>query len=206
MCVSATRELATICFVRGDLDEAEKFARRAYIIASDNPYILDVLLSILIARGHSKVNSPQQEIEHLFEMLLSVGEEDGKSFYTTRRAEYELKNGHIREASRLIDDAVSKTPGIFAVHALRSQIYLEQGLKSIVSDEIQIMRTVVYRNKGGERRTNLRLLLEIESSYFAAIADYKNAKHIYGSRSVFTEKEAEEKIKALEYEQMITRR
>lgn len=203
---SAIRELTTICFVREDLDEAEKFARQAYDIASDNPYILDILLSILIARRPHRVNSSQQEIERLFEILMTVGEEEGRSFYTTRRAEYELKNGHLREASRLIDDAVSKTPGIFAVHALRSQIYLEQGIKSIVSDEIEKMRTVVYRNTGGERRTNLRLFLEIESSYFAAIGDYKSAKEVYGSRSVFTEKEAEEKIKTLEYEQMMTRR
>jgi hypothetical protein len=34
--------------VRGDMDSAEAFAREAFQVAPDNPYILDILLSVLI--------------------------------------------------------------------------------------------------------------------------------------------------------------
>jgi hypothetical protein len=100
--------------VRGDMDSAEAFAREAFQVAPDNPYILDILLSVLIKSGKKN----RSEISSLFERLKQVGEEEGHSFYTTRRAEYELKNGQVNEAARLIDEAAVKTPHIFNVKAL----------------------------------------------------------------------------------------
>jgi hypothetical protein len=187
-------------------DQAEIFARQAIETASDNPYMLDILLSALIDCPPDKLHEREPEIEHLFQKLESVGEEEGRSFYTTRRAEYEFKHGNILEACRLIDSAASKTPGIFDIHALRAKIYLERGIKTVVSDELEKMRRVVYRDSAGERRANLRPLLEIEASYLAANGDYEAAKKIYGRREVFTEEEAQAEIRNIDYEQALRRR
>jgi len=204
---SALRELASICKIRGELDAAETFARQAFDTASDNPYILDILLSVLIARPRNKLGEHEPEIENLFGKLESVGEEEGRSFYTTRRAEYELRHGRVDEACRLIDAAASKTPGIFDIHALRAEIYLDRGVKSVASDEIEKMKRVVYRDSpAGERRTNLRRLLEIEATYLATSGNYEAAKKIYGNRGVFTEKEAQAEIKNIDYEQAMKKR
>ena len=124
-----------------------------------------------------------------------------RSFYETRRAEYEFKLGNISEAYRLIDDAAHKTPGIFSVHVLRAEIYLDHGNKTVAFDEIKKMRAIVYRVSGSERFSNLRSLLEVEASYYAAKADYDTAKDIYRRKGVFTEKEAEDAIKQIEYDQ-----
>jgi tetratricopeptide (TPR) repeat protein len=152
---SAIRELAAICVIWGELDQAETFARKAIETASDNPYILDILLSALITCPRNKLREREPEIAHLFEKLKTVGEEEGRSFYTTRVADYQLKLGNIHEASRMIDAAATKTPGIFDIHALRAKIYLERGIKAIVSDEIEKMRRVVYHESAGERHTKL---------------------------------------------------
>jgi tetratricopeptide (TPR) repeat protein len=199
------RELAAICMIRGELDQAETFARKAIDPASDNPYILDILLRVLIACPPNKLREHELEISYLFETLKSVGEDEGRSFYTTRRAEYELKHGRIDEACHFIDAAALKTPGIFAVHALRAKIYLERGLKTVAKDEIEKIRRVVYRNQPGDRRSNLRALLEIEASYLAATGDYNAAKEIYGRRTVFTEEEAQVAIRTIDYEQAMRR-
>lgn len=203
---SAIRELAAICKIRNDLDQAEFFARKAFERAPDNGYILDILLSVLIACDRNKLREREPEIEFVFQRLKSIGEESGRSFYTTRRAEYELKQGNIPEASRMIDAAAEQTPGIFDVHALRARIYLERGIKSIAMEEIEKMRRVVYRESAGERRTNLRPLREIESSYFASTGDFQAAKKIYDDRNVFTEKEAQDAVRAIDYEQAIRQR
>jgi hypothetical protein len=148
----------------------------------------------------------EPEITRLFEKLEEVGEEEGRSFFTTRRAEYELRHANINEACQLIDSAASKTPGIFGIHALRAKIYLEAGVKTVASDEIESMRRVVYRDSAGERRSNLRPLLEIEASYLVATGDYNAAKEIYKRRTVFTDEEAQQEIRKIDYEQAMRKR
>jgi tetratricopeptide (TPR) repeat protein len=53
---SAVRELAYVCRVRGDLDAAEGFARKAYEIAPDNAYIIDTLLTVLLNQNSTRHN------------------------------------------------------------------------------------------------------------------------------------------------------
>ena len=196
---SAIRELASICLVRGDLEEAERCARRAHAAASDNAYVLDILVNVLVAGS----DQPTEEMEYLFERLQVVGQEEGRSFYETRRAEYKLKYGSAREARALIDGAAAKTPGIFAIHALRAEIYLDAGIMSVVNEEIDRMRDLVYRVSRGERHTNLRQFLELQSSYFTAVGDYSKAKAIYERDAVFTKEEASENIRRIDHEQAI---
>ena len=101
------RELAAIALARGDLDKAEGLAREAYDRARTNAYLVDMLLTVLIRkRGSAPQNS---EIDDLFAVLERVGEENGRSFYTTRRAEYEYFWGDNKRAAQLIEQAASKT-------------------------------------------------------------------------------------------------
>jgi Tfp pilus assembly protein PilF len=204
--ISAVRELAAICLVRGELDAAETFARRAMEGASDNPFILDILLGILISCSEDKLRRRKDEISYLFAKLEEVGDEDGRSFYTTRRAEYEFKHGDATKACQLIDAAAVRTPGIFGIHALRAKIYLDRNNKSVVNDEIEKMRTVVYRDNAGERRTNMRSFLEIESEYLAACGNFQAAKEIYSNRTVFTEEEARNQTKIIDFEQSMRKK
>jgi tetratricopeptide (TPR) repeat protein len=203
---SAAHEIASICLVRGNIEDAELFARKAFEVAPDNAYILDILLRVLMARGTSRGNIKQdQEVAQLFERLKLVGEEEGRSFYTTRRAEYELKFGNVDDACKLIDGAVAKTPGIFNVHALRAQIYLDRGNKTIALDEVRVMRSMVFKDNSSDQLTNLRPLLEVEASYYAAVGDYEKAKEAYKRPEVFTSAEREAAIKRIEVEQAYKR-
>jgi tetratricopeptide (TPR) repeat protein len=105
---SAAHEIASICLARGNLGDAESFARQAFESAQDNAYILDILLRVLMARQQQEHKNSDDEIALLFNRLEGVGEEEGRSFYTTRRAEFEF--GSLDEARKLIDNAVTKTP------------------------------------------------------------------------------------------------
>jgi Flp pilus assembly protein TadD len=200
---SAARELASICMIRGDIKSAEVFVRRAFEHAPDNPYIIDILLGVLINSHEPKKREAEREIAVLFERLANVGEEEGRSFYTTRRAEYEYKAGNLNQACKLVDEAAEKTPHIFNVHALRAEIYLNRGNKTVAFDEIGIMKNIVYR--GSERRSNLRSLLESEALYYIATGEYAEAKRIYGTAGVFTKEETETAVKALEVDRAFRR-
>lgn len=197
---SAVRELASIHLVRGDIDAAERFAREAFQSAQDNPYVLDILLSILLKKQGSN-RALTSEISTLFEKLKNVGEEQGHSFYTTRRAEFEWKFGSVNEACKLIDSAVAKTPHIFNVRALRAEIYLDSGNKTIAWDEIKKLRDSVYRNQGNDRRSNLRQLLQLEASYYLANGNFNEAKEIYQTKDVFSRAETAQLVKSVETEQ-----
>lgn len=202
----AARELAAISLMRGDLDTAEIFARKSLQVAPDNPYLLDILLGVLISGSRGKPRGQHPEIEFLFGRLEQAAQTDDRSFYATRRAEYEATHGSLTEACRLIDDAARKTPGIFAVHALRAKIYLDRGIKGVAWEEIEKMRRVVYRAASGERRSNLRPLLETEAAYAASNGDYEHAKNLFRTKGIFTDDEAERAIKDIEYEQAMVRR
>ena len=189
--------------VRGDMTEAEQFARQAFGKAADNRYILDIMLSILIKRG---VTENRLEIESLFDRLKVVGDEEGHSFYTTRRAEYALRSGQLSEASKLIDEAKSKTPSNFGVRALRFEIYLDMGNKAVANDELNAMEDMVRRNTTGERQSNSRPLLEMKAKYLVSIGSFDEAKKLYWTKGAFTPEETQKAIREIEIDQSFRRR
>lgn len=161
------------------------------------------MLSILIKRG---VTENRLEIESLFDRLKVVGDEEGHSFYTTRRAEYELRSGQLSEAGRLIDEAKNKTPSNFGVHALRFEIYLDMRNKAVAQDELKEMEEMVRRNTTGDRQSNSRPLLEMKAKYLASIGSFEEAKTLYRTKGVFTPEEMQKAIKEIEVEQSFRRR
>lgn len=196
----AARELASVCKGLGDLGSAEQFARQAFEHASDNAYILDIILEVLINTSKFKSSAVQHEIEVLFERLQKVGELDGRSFYTTRRAEYEFRMGRLSEARTLIDTAARRSPNIFAVQSLRAQIYLEQGNKAVAWEALEAMKETVYRYSTNERFSNLRVYLEILSEYHASNRSWDQAKAAFDVAGVFTADEKDRALRNLDYE------
>jgi hypothetical protein len=86
--IPTAREIAAICLARGNLVEAESFAREAQGYASRNAYVVAILIAILVKKlGKSAINNA--EIRELLDVLMRLDEESGRSFYLTRKAELE---------------------------------------------------------------------------------------------------------------------
>jgi tetratricopeptide (TPR) repeat protein len=193
----AARELAEVCLARDNLDEAELFAREAHSHGPANPYLLDTLISVLVRkRGRSAKHV--SEINDLFDTLESVGDQGGRSFFTTRRAEFEFLWGNNKEAARLVDVAIAKTPTIFEPRRLHALIMLKDGNKAKAFETLKLMYEMVNARNPDERRTNFRAYLETNAQYLVEISKYKEAKEIYGDPAIFTEDEQTKAVREIE--------
>jgi tetratricopeptide (TPR) repeat protein len=195
--ISAAREIAAICLARNNLDEAELFAREAHTHAPTNPYLLDILISVLI-RKHGRSVKHSSEINAIFDALEAVGEEGGRSFFTTRKAEFEHLWGDNRQALRLIEDAVARTPHIFEPRRLQAEILLKAGNKIKALEVIRTMEEMVNARDPNERRTNYRLYRQTLANYLVEVERYPEAKEIYDDNSIFTSEEQTTAIKHIE--------
>ena len=196
----AAREIAAICLERGNLEEAEIYAREAHSQATSNPYFLDILISVLVRRyGRSAKHSA--EIEALFDALKKIGEEEGKSFFTTRRAEFEHIWGNNKIALRLIEEAVSRTPHIFEPRRLHVEILLKEGNRLKAYEILRSLEEQVNSRDPSERRSNYRSYLETYAHYLMEVGRYKEAKDLYGDTSVFTEEERKKAVREIEITQ-----
>ncbi len=195
--LSAARELAAICLARDNLDEAEQFAREARSHAPTNAYLLDILISVLV-RKHGRSAKHMSEINDMFDMLEKVGEEGGRSFFTTRKAEFEHLCGNNKEALKLVSDAIKKTPTIFEPRRLQAEILLKDGNKAKALEAINTMRDIVNARDPDERRTNYRLYLKTYAHYLTEVEKWAEAKEIYDDQSVFTDEERKVAIREVE--------
>ena len=191
----AGREIASICLERGNLDESERFAREVHQRAPHNPFVVDVLTCVLIRR-HGGGGRYKTELEEMFGLLEQVGEEGGRSFFTTRRAEFEHLWGDNREAERLIERAVKRTPSLFEPRRIHANILLKAGnivkAKNVIDD---MKRMVESRRPNDERRSNYRLYLETWARYLTEVGQYEEARQVFEDRRVFTEEEAEREVR-----------
>lgn len=197
--ISAMRELAAIALVRGDLGKAEGLARQAHSRARSNAYLVDMLLTILIRKRTSGVMTG--EIEDLFSILERVGEEDGRSFYTTRKAEYEYLWGDNGAAVELIERAVKKTPAIFEVRRLQAEIYLKAGNRNRADQALQAMAKMMEDRDVYDRRSNFRLFLETKAKYLVELGQYDDAKRLFEDQAYFTQAERDAAFKQIEISQ-----
>ncbi len=194
---SATREIAAICLARNNVEEAESYAREAYNLARSNPYFLDMLIAILIRRyGNSMQHGA--ELDDLFDKLEQVGEEEGRSFFTTRKAEFEHRWGDNKRALALIEQAVAKTPRIFEARRLYVEILLKEGNKTKAHDVLRELEKQVNSRHPNEQRTNYRAYLETYAHYMTEIGQYAEAKKVYNDTSSFTTSERNAAIREIE--------
>ena len=198
---SIARELAAICLARGNLDEAEQFAREAYGISSSNAYVLDVLIAVLTRRLRGRVKE-NPEVRELMDVLKGVGDEGGRSFYTTRNAEIEFLGGDKRLARTIAEEAINRTPNIFEPRRIYVDILLEDRNFAKASEIINWMKSKVNAPEPGERRTNYRGYLETNARYLTEIGRFSEAKRIYDDSSIFTAPEREAAIREIELVQM----
>lgn len=198
---STARELAAICLARGNLDEAEQFAREAHGISSSNPYVLDILIAVLTRKLRKKIKE-NAEVRELMGVLEQVGDEGGRSFYTTRNAEIELLGGDIRLARRYAEDAIARTPNIFEPRRIYAEILLADRNFAKVPEILHWMRNKVQSTEPGERRKNYRAYLETSANYLLEIEKYSKAKEIYEDVEVFTSAEQKAAIREIELIQM----
>lgn len=195
--ISAAREIASICLARDNLDEAGRFAREALSHAPTNPYLLDIMISVLV-RQHGRSAKHSSEINAMFDTLEAVGEEGGRSFFTTRKAEFEHLWGDNKLALKLIEDAVAKTPTIFEPRRLCAEIYLKDGNKNKALEVLGKMQEMVNSRDPNERRTNYRSYLKTYSHYLVEIERYQEAKDIYDDAAIFTTDERNAAVKEIE--------
>jgi tetratricopeptide (TPR) repeat protein len=195
--MSAAREIAAICLARDTLDEAEQFAREAHSHAPNNPYLLDILISVLV-RKHGRSSKHSTEINAMFDALEVIDRDDGRSFFTTRKAEFEHLWGNNRVALQLIEKATTKTPTIFEPLRLHAEILLKDGNKIKAREIIRKMEEMVNAKDPNERRTNYRLYLETYCHYLMEVEQYGDAKAIYKDAGVFTEGERISAVKNVE--------
>jgi tetratricopeptide (TPR) repeat protein len=195
--ISAARELAAICLARDNLDEAEKFAREAFSHAQRNPYVVDILLAVLVKK-HGRNAKRVTEIEDMFDILSKVGEEGGKSFYTTRRAEFEHLWGNNKEALRLIEVAIKKTPTLFEPQRIYAEILLKDGNKTRALSVLDNMKDMVGPRDLEDSRTNYRSYLVTYAHYLLEIGEWEQAKQVYEDTAVFTDAERKSAVKEIE--------
>ncbi|MGR7993917.1 hypothetical protein [Xanthobacter sp. ZOL 2024] len=137
----------------------------------------------------------------MFAVLEKVGEEDGRSFYTTRRAEYEYLWGDNKRAADLIDKAAEKTPTIFEVRRLQAEIYLKAGNQSRANQAIKMMERMMEDREVYDRRSNYRIFLETKAQYLADVGQFTDAKRLYDDTAYFTEEERDKAVKDIEVAQ-----
>lgn len=198
---STARELAAILLARGDLAEAEKFAREAHIIASRNDYVLDILIAVLTRKLRGKVKE-NAEVSGLMDVLKQVDDESRRSFYATRNAEIELLGGDRRLARTLAEKAISRTPNIFEPRRIYAEILLMEGNFSKAFEVLRWMKRKVDAPEPGERRTNYRAYLETNAHYLTEVEKFTEAKAIYSDASVFTSAERKAAKREIELVQM----
>ena len=193
----AARELAAICLARGNLDEAEQFAREAYGISSSNAFVLDILIAVLTRKLQGKVKD-SAEVRDLMDVLKQVGDEGGRSFYTTRKAEIEFLGGDRRLARALAEEAILRTPNIFEPRRIYAEILLAEKNFTKVAELLRWMKEKVNAPESGERRTNYRAYLETNARYLTEVGQFLAAKDIYSDELVFTLAERQGAIREIE--------
>jgi tetratricopeptide (TPR) repeat protein len=202
---STARELAAICLSRGNLQEAEQFARDAFRASGSNAYVLDILIAVLTRKLKGKAPG-NPEVRDLMDMLERVGDEGGKSFYTTRRAELELVAGDKRQARIFAEAAIQRTSHVFEPRRIYAEILIEEGNFAKVSEVLAWMREKVNTAEPSERRTNYRAYLETLARYLAEVGKFEDAKDVYDDSSVFADDERTDAKKLIDYIQMAKRK
>lgn len=201
---SAIRELAAISLARGNLDRAETLAREAYQRARQNAYLVDMLLAVLLKKGRH--NSRRSEVDDLFKVLEDVGEREGRSFFTTRRAEFEYLWGDNSEAARLIEAAAARTPRIFEVRRLQVEIHLKDGNRVRAGEALEAMAKMMDDRDVFDRRSSFRTFLETKAHYLTELGDFEEAKQQFGDSAYFTDEERAAAVKDIEISQAYRRR
>lgn len=196
---SAVRELAAIAVESGDLKTAEDLARIVYSSVPTNPYFIDILLRVLIEK-RSRTAADTVEIDSLLSSLKQVGEHDGRSFYTMRRADYALRCGAFSEALSHIRIAVSKTPSIFEVRRIEALIHLEIENIPAANNAIEAMYRILSSNSEDDNQYRYSSYLRAKAQYCVLTRDFSTAREIYALDRFFDADERARMVRIIDFE------
>ncbi|MFN4165175.1 MAG: TIR domain-containing protein [Ferrovibrio sp.] len=173
---SINREIAGLYYRQGRYDEAEAFARRALSHNPTNPFILDVLLSSLLAKLLRGIAANEDEIRRLTDDLKTYGDAPGYSFYSIREAERLARNPSTRrQALRHAEEAVKKTPHLLSAHLCRANIKLRLNDINGAENDYATIKKMAEQGGIGDieefQITELEISLAIEKRSFGFARD-----------------------------------
>ena len=194
---SAAREIAAICLARDKHNESERFAREAHRHAPRNVYVVDILVSVLVRKHRETKRRTNLELDDMFDLLEQVGEEGGRSFYTTRRAEFEHLCGDNSVAMDLIERAVKRTPKLFEPRRLHAEILMRAGNFAKASEVIGTMERMVNSWNPDEGRGSIRQYLQTKAHYLREVGRFDEAGAVFSDSRIFTEEEREAELRTI---------
>ncbi len=185
---ATARELASVCLKLGKHGEAEKYARKAHGYAKRSPFIIDILISCLVhSKKRDSLHDP--EVLGLLDTLEILDQEEGRSFYTTRKAEIQYLYGNNRVALKLIKEALHITPGLFEPLHLYAKMLLKDGNPSRALEAIGTLQKIVNKDRGAGMGPNSRQYHLLKAEYFIEIGEYKEAMKLLGNRRNFSDED-----------------
>lgn len=193
---ATARELASVCLATGNNAGAEKFARKAYELAPNTPYTIDILVGALIKTLGAKCLK-SQEVGDLLDRLKILDDEEGKSFSHTRNAEIELLYGDARKAEIYIKEAISRTPHLFEPKLLRAKIYFRQERMSLLKDELTHLERATSKFGQSENRAHRREVLLLKSDYLVETGQFSIARDVFNDDSCFSDQDRAIQLKKI---------
>lgn len=155
---SVCRELAQVYLSLGRPDEAETYAKIAFDVAPNNHFIIDILVGVILGKYRTSREdvSLDKELKYLLDELKKYGHGDGKSFYSSRMAEFHILQGNASAARRFADEAVRQTPWLIPPYIVRANVYLMKG------NERGALRDIEQATKISSENTSYGNLFRIE--------------------------------------------
>lgn len=145
---SVCRELAQVYLALGRPDEAENYARTAFDIAPNNPFIIDILVGVLLGRARMEGEDPREsrELNYLLSELIKYGHEEGKAFYANRMAEYHILLGDANLARQFASEAVSLADWLVPPYITRANAYLMKGNETGARRDVETANRIAKEN------------------------------------------------------------
>lgn len=155
---SINRELASIYCKQRRYSEAEPYARAAYEIAPNSPYILDIMAETLL--GKSKLGLPVDigELNRVLDGLRRYGDAPGSSFYLVRMAQQLLKAGDASGAVDASARAIERTPDLLAPYFMRAEALLADSKPREAEKDLQTIKAMLSEAGGAKEGDQVRAI------------------------------------------------
>lgn len=176
---SVCRELAQVYLALGRPDEAENYARTAFEIAPNNPYIIDIVIGVILGRAKIERSDPDEgkELPYLLGELKKYGHAEGKSFYANRMAEYYILRGDSNAARRYANEAVELADWLIPPYITRANAYLMKGNEAAARRDIESASRIARENASYGNLFSIELF-ELELEILVAKRRYRQARNL----------------------------
>ncbi|MBG0811105.1 hypothetical protein IY145_17170 [Methylosinus sp. H3A] len=161
------RELSHALMQVGEMEEARRFSEEALKIAQTNPYVIDQVLALRVAK-HSRVTKDiiyDPEIEELLTSLERYGDEEGKSFYAIRMADIYRRANELKEALDFAEKATGQTPRLVPAHIIQAEILIRLKQLPAAHKKIEQIGRMIDDRQSGEGRARLPDYLFLKATY-----------------------------------------